>query len=108
MLAFIRIRSVLVVKEQGMLVSEFGAGVNRVPVIKSDEEEVLEGVEGMNMSLYMLVTNKSSGRKHEPVIVTVGLNGRQVGMEIDTGVAVSVISAANFCKLGESELSSSD
>ena len=88
---------------------KFGVGVNRVPVIESDEEEVLEGVEGMNMlSLYTLVTNKSSGRKHEPVIVTIGLNGRQVGMEIYTGAAVSVISAANVCKLGESELSSSD
>ena len=40
------------------------------------------------MSLYSLEVGSS--KRHYPVIVTVGINGKQVGMEIDTGAAVSV------------------
>ena len=36
--------------------------------------------------------------------MTVGINGKQVGMEIDTGAAVSVMSASCYGRLNKEEL----
>ena len=35
---------------------------------------------------------KVGGKTHEPIVVTLGVNGQQLPMEVDTGAAVSVIS----------------
>ena len=65
------------------------------------------GDSGMNfLSLYTLDT--SSSRKHDPVMVTVKINGKDVGMEIDTGAAVSVMSTSCYRRLSGGLLRNSD
>ena len=58
------------------------------------------------MSLYSLEVGSS--KRHDPVNVTVGINGKQVGMEIDAGAAVSVVSASSYGRLSNEELRESD
>ena len=69
------------------IVGRRGLVVNCAPVeLGRNEEREDEDVDSqLNlMSLYSLEVG--SGKRHDPVIVTVGINGKQVGM--DTGAAV--------------------
>ena len=42
---------------------------------------------------------KVGGKPHEPIVVTLGVNGQQLPMEVDTGAAVFIISSTTRANL---------
>ena len=58
------------------------------------------------LSLYSL--GARNNKRHDPVMVTLELNGVQVEMEVDTGAAVSVMSSSCYDRIRGGKLDSSD
>ena len=68
------------------------ANCHRAEVVVEGEEDVFDS--GMNfLSLYTL---NGGSRKHDPIMVGMKLNGKEVGMEVNTGAAVSVMSLSQY------------
>ena len=66
---------------------------------KSSSQNILPGEEGEADPTYTMFALENESSKTEPIKVTVQINGANLEMEVDTGAASSVISAATFQQL---------